>query len=526
MPINPNYNFLNVDAPLDDKNQFLDFLQRDAQAKGMDSNYVGDLRNTQETMNVLGQQQAPRPAQPMQAPRPNIGMQQVRNMPEMAPTPMPEIPEQPEQTPAPMSAAQGMQGIGNFEELPMGGTNILPPEEPMQTRILPPQEPALPQGFENTEIAKRGQAMGMDPRQILVALAEFSAGMGNIKGKPQQSTARSFYEMQKKYEQQNRQNAMGDLQMAQRAMTGVKTLDPLKQEYTRAQTENLQQKTAEHRDLADPNSPRSVALKQALEVYMQKSMGVPNWKAKPELTGNDVYKWMQPLTFAIGQKGQMDRLGMSDELQLMQKEDAFERQLELEKQRQKGREELQNKRLAHQRETQARSAGERPQLRNEPNSSVMGFEKVADVGARPLEVEKLRSSAATFKTLIDKIDRYKNLIKKHGPYENPYSAAGAEMESLAVEIQLEAKNPDFFALGVLTGPDLKMLESVIMNSSKIGNILLPSESAQAKLDSFKNNLERKLTDKAASLGFRRAKPLEETTIPQTPGSSVRREWKP
>jgi ribosomal protein L20A (L18A) len=243
MPINPNYNFLNVDASLDDKNQFLDFLQRDAQAKGMGSNYVGDLRNTQETMNVLGQQQAPRPAQPMQAPRPNIGMQQVRNMPEMAPTPMPEIPEQPEQAPAPMSAAQGMQGIGNFEELPMGGTNILPPEEPMQTRILPPQEPALPQGFENTEIAKRGQAMGMDPRQILVALAELSAGMGNLKGKPQQSTARSFYEMQKKYEQQNRQNALGDLKIAQRMQPKTAApVDPLTQQYKQMQIDYLKSK--------------------------------------------------------------------------------------------------------------------------------------------------------------------------------------------------------------------------------------------------------------------------------------------
>jgi hypothetical protein len=332
--------------------------------------------------------------------------------------------------------------------------------------------------------------------------------------------------MQKKYEQQNRQNAMGALQMAQRAMPGVRTLDPLKQEYTRAQTENLQQKTAEHRDLADPNSPRSVALKQALEVYMQKSMGVPNWKAKPELTGNDVYKWMQPLTFAIGQKGQMDRLGMSSELQFMEKEDAFERQLELEKQRQKGREELQNKKIAEQREKQARSAGERPQLRNEPNSSVIGFEKVADVGARPLEVEKFRNSATTFKTLIDKIDRYKNMIDRYGPFENSFSNAGAEMQSLARQIQLDAKNQDFFALGVLAGPDLDLLESVIPTSSKMSNILMPASSAKAQIESFKNNLERKLTDKAASLGFRRAKPLEETTIPQTPGSSGRREWKP
>ena len=118
------------------------------------------------------------------------------------------------------------------------------------------------------------------------------------------------------------------------------------------------------------------------------------------------------------------------------------------------------------------------------------------------------------------------MIKKHGPFENAYSNAGAEMNSLARQIQLDAKNQDFFALGVLAGPDLDLLESVIPTSSKLSNILMPASSALAQIDSFKNNLERKLTDKAASLGFRRAKPLEETTIPQTPGSSGRREWKP
>jgi hypothetical protein len=235
MPINPNYNFLNVDAPLDDKNQFLDFLQRDAQAKGIDSNYVGDLRNTQEMMNVMGRQQAPRTAQPMQAPQPSQRM--AAPAPMAAPVAAPKFPI-PGEPPGLVEPQQGSQIIES--DLPPE------PEQPeMQTRILPPQEPALPQGFENTEIAKRGQAMGMDPRQILVALAEFSAGMGNIKGKPQQSTARSFYEMQKKYEQQNRDNAMGDLRMAQRMMPSqeaIKPIDPLTQQYKQMQIDYLKSK--------------------------------------------------------------------------------------------------------------------------------------------------------------------------------------------------------------------------------------------------------------------------------------------
>jgi hypothetical protein len=200
----------------------------------MDSNYVGDLRNTQETMNVLGQQQARQPpAQPMQPPRPAQRM--AAPAPMATPVAAPEFPI-PGEPPGLVEPQQGSQIIES--DLPPE------PEQPeMQTRILPPQEPALPQGFENTEIAKRGQAMGMDPRQILVALAEFSAGMGNLKGKPQQSTARSFYEMQKKYEQQNRQNAMGDLQMAQRAMPKpIEPIDPVTQQYKQMQIDYLKSK--------------------------------------------------------------------------------------------------------------------------------------------------------------------------------------------------------------------------------------------------------------------------------------------
>jgi hypothetical protein len=119
------------------------------------------------------------------------------------------------------------------------------------------------------------------------------------------------------------------------------------------------------------------------------------------------------------------------------------------------------------------------------------------------------------------------MIDKYGAFENPYSKAGAEMQSLARQIQLDAKNQDFFALGVLAGPDLDLLESVIPTSSKLSNILMPASSAKAQIDSFKNNLEKKLTDKAASLGYKRAGTLEDATIPgNTTGPRGLPVWKP
>jgi hypothetical protein len=453
MPINPKYNFLNGDAQFGEqafRGGMALWGGPQEQAPRATPYIPGGLSNTDiEAVNAARQPMA----QPMQAPRPAQRM--AAPAPMAAPVAAPDFPI-PGEPPGLVEPQQGSQIIES--DLPPE------PEQPeMQTRILPPQEPALPQGFENTEIAKRGQAMGMDPRQILVALAEFSAGMGNIKGKPQQSTARSFYEMQKKYEQQNRQNAMGDLQMAQRAMPKpIEPIDPVTQQYKQMQIDYLKSK-------------------------------------------------MQPKPVP-----EVDTL----------KRDLTQAQIDLTRARQRQLEPT-DAQLPQQRETQARNEGERIQLKNVPSVSVAGFEKVADVGARPLDLEKFRNSATTFKTLIDKIDRYKSMIDKYGAFENPYSNAGAEMQSLARQIQLDAKNQDFFALGVLAGPDLDLLESVIPTSSKLSNILMPASSAKAQIDSFKNNLENKLTDKAASLGFRRAKPLEETTIPgNTTGPRGLPIWKP
>jgi ribosomal protein L20A (L18A) len=265
MPINPNYNFLNGDAAFGEqafRGGMALWGGPQEQAPRATPYIPGGLSDTDiEAVNAARQpiarpMQAPRPAQRMAPPAPMAAPVAALEFP---------IPSEPPGLVAPR-------------------TNIieedLPPEpqQPeMQTRILPPQEPALPQGFENTEIAKRGQAMGMDPRQILVALAEFSAGLGNIKGQAMPSTARSFYEMQKKYEQQNRDNAMRDMRMAQPAR--VQAIDPLTQQYKQTQIDYLkskmQPKPAEAPRQVDPLS----------EDY--KRAQIENLRARTKAMGND-----------------------------------------------------------------------------------------------------------------------------------------------------------------------------------------------------------------------------------------------
>jgi hypothetical protein len=82
--------------------------------------------------------------------------------------------------------------------------------------------------------------MGMDPRQLYVALAQFSAGMGNIKGQDTKSTAADFYNMQKGYENQDEARKMRQEEFA--ARMAPKPVDPLNQEYLKAKIAEMNRK--------------------------------------------------------------------------------------------------------------------------------------------------------------------------------------------------------------------------------------------------------------------------------------------
>ena len=233
MPINPAYQFMNSAADLSDKNQFMDFLRRDSQAKGFDSNYSAGLANDQQMMNTMAAQQPQPMAQPRPVPQPQQPGAQAftRPMPQVN-TEIPEVPQQPQPEAVENTGAQGYEGLGNFDELPMT-------QEPQSANHNDQQNQEL-QRFEQTQLAKRGSDMGMDPRQLYVALAQFSAGMGNIKGKDTRSTAADFYNMQKGYENQDEARKMRQEEFA--ARMAPKPVDPLNQEYLKAKIAEMNRK--------------------------------------------------------------------------------------------------------------------------------------------------------------------------------------------------------------------------------------------------------------------------------------------
>lgn len=318
MPINPKYKFLSETGP--GGNAFgagMALWGGPSEAPQRATPYIpGGL-----TPDIVNAVRAARQTQPAQ-PAPQVNRPATQPVAPVAPMQPMAQPEQFQYEPmeefdvnGPYISEQrttqaGMEGIGSWDSLPMGeqGTKILPPNAMAPVREDEPAQlsnPEIPENFDRTTISQKAQAMGMDPRQLFVALAELSAGLGNIKGQPQQSTARGFYEMQKKYENQDRDNAMRAMQLEQPKQANP--LDATRMELMRAQTDLARNKAQTEQELNDPTSPRSKALRSALEVYMQKSMGIPQWKSMPEMTGTDVYKWLSPLNFAIGQQMQSQR---------------------------------------------------------------------------------------------------------------------------------------------------------------------------------------------------------------------------
>jgi hypothetical protein len=89
-----------------------------------------------------------------------------------------------------------------------------------------------------------------------------------------------------------------------------------------------------------------------------------------------------------------------------------------------------------------------PGLTALPNATITneGIKKVQDISIRKDE-------------LVKSIDRLQSLYEKHGT--EIYGDAAREMESLVKGIQLTAK--EFYNLGVLNGPDLGLMETMIAN---------------------------------------------------------------
>lgn len=133
--------------------------------------------------------------------------------------------------------------------------------------------------------------------------------------------------------------------------------------------------------------------------------------------------------------------------------------------------------------------------------AVPGYERTGEVLPKVEEAQKFRDATAEADQLVSKLDRLKTLVTNNGSFELG-GEAGQEMQSLATEIQLLSKGPNMYALGVLTGPDLKLLERITADPGSVGSFFTRDGTRQTQIDSQIKSLQDRLRSKSQSLGYR------------------------
>lgn len=558
MPINPLYQFIEPGAAdIDDRNKVLNFLQQDAQRTGMPLNYQRELGAAQEQMNVLDQARprlnmgpAPRAMPPR--PRPQVPMQQIRGA-QLPMSPMGEAPDlQSPVAPEPKDI-QGFGGLASQQEVPMGmpanvgGKIEVPPPASIANQPIEQlpsasvtMERQVPDRFAQTTMAQMGQKAGWDPRALYAAMAQFSGEFGNLYGKATPSSAQPYYEQMMDAEQkaqaaaQKAREAALDRSQREREMEmrySPKTIGPeaeLKMELVRVQTDALKNKLRVDQEMNDPDSERSKALKFGLEKYVQKTMNMPQFKAHPNLTGADVYKWLGSMQFAAGQQNLMTReqlraIGSAES----KAADQRWREQEAKKQRDfQAEQNALNREAAQQRQQTAIEARPaKPGETGAPADQVLipGYVRTQNVPVRDPELSKARTVVGQVKPMEDDITQLQALIKQYGSFENPYSEAGRRMQSLARAIQLKLKSEAFLQLGVLAGPDLALLETQIPDTGSIKN-MGQADAFIKQLEDVKRRLRGGVDEQMRMIGFER----EGKTTSQTEqtGPRGRKLWKP
>lgn len=153
--------------------------------------------------------------------------------------------------------------------------------------------------------------------------------------------------------------------------------------------------------------------------------------------------------------------------------------------------------------------------------AVPGYERTGEVLPKPEEAVKLRNATANAEQLGSKLNRLMELVDKYGSFERG-GEAGTEMESLATEIQLLSKNKDMYDLGVLTGPDMGLLQKITADPSSMDSLFTRDSTRKKQIGTQLNSVRDKLSTVAKSMGYRRQQdPLNQPTPSQGNQASSR-----
>jgi hypothetical protein len=127
-------------------------------------------------------------------------------------------------------------------------------------------------------------------------------------------------------------------------------------------------------------------------------------------------------------------------------------------------------------------------------------------GATPTldDAKKFKAAAGSARALLSNLNEYQNLVNEYGTEIG--GKVAQRMDSLVRDIQLAAKNEDLYGLGVLTGPDLALLEEVVGSAptglgAKLNPMSWGGSKANNKAEQFREMINTRMNAKAKTIGF-------------------------
>jgi hypothetical protein len=135
--------------------------------------------------------------------------------------------------------------------------------------------------------------------------------------------------------------------------------------------------------------------------------------------------------------------------------------------------------------------------------AVPGYRRTGEVMPKAEEAMKLRKATGDAEQLVTKLGRLKDLVSENGSFEYG-GEGGTEMESLATEIQLLAKGDNMYQLGVLTGPDMRLLEKITSDPSSLGSFFTRDSTRQKQIDTQLKSIKEKLASVTKASGYAKA----------------------
>jgi hypothetical protein len=142
---------------------------------------------------------------------------------------------------------------------------------------------------------------------------------------------------------------------------------------------------------------------------------------------------------------------------------------------------------------------------------VPNFERTSEVLPTVQEAQKLREAASDAEELTKKLERVRDIVKQQGSFELG-GELGTEMKSLATEIQLLAKSKSMYDLGVLTGPDLGLLQSITADPESLDSLFTRDKTRIKQIETQLKSVKDKLGSATKARGY---KPVEKQNEPPT-----------